>query len=322
MRGFLIPLLLLGSLTPSAVAQQAGEQTLPPGYLTTLANAGSPFPFVDIYDQVFQWHYDGAGFQAGQPVLITEISVRALSSGIGAFDLAGLEVVLATSPTEYGVGSHAPIFADNLNADATLVRSGPFVHTGTGSSQWMPLGLSGSFVYDPASDDDFVVQLRKCGQNLTVNGYIETSSGSAGQVGGNMYADLSSCTGTTQTTQWLEAVPVIRIEYQLLPVGPQLALVGSCGQPGSGVAGGGYTPSRRVALGWGSGPGAVTLAGSVCSGTVVALQAPTLAALATADAAGDVSFLPPAGIPASACGSVQLQALDLATCTPSNVLAL
>lgn len=106
------------------------------------------------------------------------------------------------------------------------------------------------------------------------------------------------------------------------PAGPSLALFGNCGQAGSGVSGSGYTPGGFVAIGYSFQAGAFVLPNGGCAGTQLGIVVPILAALLPADANGDFSYPPANGVPNGACGAVHAQAVDVMSCTPSNVLSL
>ncbi|KAA3607268.1 MAG: hypothetical protein DWQ01_16365 [Planctomycetota bacterium] len=85
----------------------------------------------------------------------------------------------------------------------------------------------------------------------------------------------------------------------------------------------GASANGNVAIIYAFGTGSFTIPnGFACAGTVLGLSSNniTLLTTITADANGDASL--PGGVPAGACGNVAVQALDLATCTPSNVVNL
>ena len=106
------------------------------------------------------------------------------------------------------------------------------------------------------------------------------------------------------------------------PQGPSISLLGSCGTVGSGVAGTGMTPNGLMGLAWSQSQGQFVIGGAACVGTTVDLVNPRPIAVVSADASGNALVAPGAGIPAAGCGVVFVQALDIGTCTASNVLAL
>ena len=95
----------------------------------------------------------------------------------------------------------------------------------------------------------------------------------------------------------------------------ELTISGAC--PGSSFLHlVGATPNGSVALSWGTAEGPVTLPPGPCAGTEIGLADPNLLDVLTADQAGRISLERAVG--ASACG-LFVQALDVATCGPSNV---
>jgi len=234
------PISILGALaaclalsTFSYAAQ--GSQSLPPGFLTIEGNGSSSYPFNATADHKWQWHYDSSTFAATGPVLISQVYVRSTSlSANMSFDFPALEVVMASSPTDYQVLGHDPVFDNNLNPDATVVRvMAPWGGNNVPPLTWISLEMDQPFLYDPSLGHDFVLQLRKCGNNVTWGESIDGQSGMSGTVGGNRYGDLADCNATSQTFNNNEFVPVIRIDWAL-PGGPQMQ-VGTlvAGQSGS-----------------------------------------------------------------------------------------
>ncbi len=82
----------------------------------------------------------------------------------------------------------------------------------------------------------------------------------------------------------------------------------------------GATPSRAVAVVYGAGDGPTTVPGGFpCAGTMLEVGGPGLAYQQfTADASGNVTVT--TNVPAGACGSLRIQALDVASCATSNVV--
>ena len=97
--------------------------------------------------------------------------------------------------------------------------------------------------------------------------------------------------------------------------GVTLAFSGSCPGPMT-LTVSGASSNGDVAIGWSSNPGSFTVPGGACAGTTVDLQAPQLLTILTSDAKGQASLN--RDVAGGACG-VRLQALDLSSCTPSNV---
>ncbi|MFK5956175.1 MAG: hypothetical protein QM477_07000 [Planctomycetota bacterium] len=80
----------------------------------------------------------------------------------------------------------------------------------------------------------------------------------------------------------------------------------------------GATPLGSVAIAYGS-PGTFTIPAGSCIGTVLDLNAPTLAGFFTADAAGSLSL--GFSLPSTFCG-LSVQVVDLTTCITSTVAVL
>ena len=99
---------------------------------------------------------------------------------------------------------------------------------------------------------------------------------------------------------------------------PQLVVAGAC-PGGVSVSLTGATPEGQVAFGWGTGEGRFTLPAGLCFGAEIGLADPHRLIVLTADPSGAISRNETLG--AGACGRL-LQALDVATCTPSNVAGL
>lgn len=100
---------------------------------------------------------------------------------------------------------------------------------------------------------------------------------------------------------------------------PSLSITGTCpGQVQLDVTG--ATSGGTVAFVYASGPGSVTIPSGVCAGTQLGLNASArLINTVTADGNGDATLV--GNAPAVACGGV-VQALDVSTCTTTNVVGL
>ena len=218
------------SLTPWAGAQTQ-VQSLPRGLDTTEANSSTGFPFASGTSHVWQWHYDSLEFDATGPIRISEIYVRSKSTAPAmTFDFPSVEVILASSPTDYSIAGdgvnpgYNTTFANNLNPDAKVVKSStPFTGTSVLPQTWAPLGLDSDFVYDPTLGQDFVLEIRSCGANqIWPAGSVDGQSGPSNFNGGNRYGVTSNCVATASTTQNDEFVPVILIEYTTSNPNPSL----------------------------------------------------------------------------------------------------
>jgi hypothetical protein len=268
-----LPTTLVTILLSTALFAQS-NQSLPAGFLNTTGTSSTAYPFNSNTDHKWQWHYDSAQFTAMGPITITEIWVRAstATATVAPFGISNFTVTVASSPTDYslagsgGLPGHDPIFANNLNADQTIVRSGPWNHPGAGPSgtaaaTWIPFGLTSTFSYDPTVGNDFVIQLESCGVLSTWATSLDGSTGAAFAVGGNRYGDISSCSAPIFTFNNNEFVPIVRIDYlernlfALSQTGPGLGnLTVSLTQLSSTAIGGFTIVSTLTALPVGSGP--------------------------------------------------------------------
>ena len=104
------------------------------------------------------------------------------------------------------------------------------------------------------------------------------------------------------------------------PSGPTLGLAGGCPGPVQLTAAN-CTPGGGVAFAYSLTQGAWTVPGGpACVGTVLPLVQPVLLGTVPADAAGTAPF--GGNAPPAACGRVAAVAVDLTSCTPTNVVAL
>lgn len=204
-------------LVPAAVAQSS--QSLPAGLMATDGNGATSYPQNNTSDHRWHWHYDSAEFVNQGPQIITEIWVRASAptAAVGAFSFNNFTVTLIEASTDYIVGAHDPIFANNI-LNSAVVRAGPWVGgpvpaSGGATATWIPMGLTSSFLYDPSTGNDFIVQIEKCGTTATWGASMDGSSGSPGQNGGNRYGSTSSCVATSSSFNNNEFVPCVRIDY-------------------------------------------------------------------------------------------------------------
>jgi hypothetical protein len=248
----------MGLISAALCCGQTQQQTLPNGWMTVDPTGSSAWPFNQATDHKWQFHYDSSQFVATGPVTITDIAFRAATptTTVAAFSFPSVVITMASSPTNYSVAptatqpGHSPTFANNLNPDATVVRTGPWSGgpvppSGGTTATWIPLGLTGTFTYDPTLGLDFVLQIEKCGNTSLWAASIDGPSGAAGTIFGNRYGSGSSCTATMSTLQNNEFVPVVRIDYILGGGGPAEWQVN---QPGSsldvnGIIGSAFAPA-------------------------------------------------------------------------------
>ena len=117
------------------------------------------------------------------------------------------------------------------------------------------------------------------------------------------------------------SVDTVRLDNGGQPVGPGLALVGSC-PGGMQLRATGMTPGGPVVFYAAPAPGATVVQGPTCSGLVLPAASPSRLPLGsqTADANGLVVVSRPAS--ASLCGTLQLGAVDLTACVATGLVAL
>jgi len=213
-------LLAVAALSLASLSSAQSSQTLPVGLDAVQGGAGTSYPFNSTTSHIWQWHYDNANFTQTGPITITEISIRALTptQTISAFDFPSLVVTCAEATTDYQVGAHDPVFANNLGVNQAVVRSGawtggPVGPSGGSTATWIPFGLTTPFTFDPTTGADFIIQLETCGPLATVGGSIDGRSGSVGVNLGNRYGDTASCSSASYSFNNNEFVPVVLIEY-------------------------------------------------------------------------------------------------------------
>jgi hypothetical protein len=221
----LLSVVFVATLSIDALAQSS--QTLPAGFDNVQGASGTAFPFNQTASHKWQWHYDNSNFTQSGPIRITQIYLRALTTAqtIAAFDFPSVTVTCSAATTDYRVGAHDTVFANNLGANTQVVRSGPWTGgpvppSGGATATWIPIGVTAPFLYDPTSGDDFIVQIEKCGTNATFGGSIDGRAGGVGVVLGNRYGHLSDCVAPTQNSNNNEYVPILRIDYTDATSGP------------------------------------------------------------------------------------------------------
>jgi hypothetical protein len=117
------------------------------------------------------------------------------------------------------------VFANNFNADVTVVRPGAR-YRGIGQTVigWEPLGLRAPFIYDPSQGQDFVIQIRSCGIGVMWGQQGGNSEalwyeapfwqwGIRGTIGANSYYSNNSCNETAHTVYGYESLLYTRMEY-------------------------------------------------------------------------------------------------------------
>jgi hypothetical protein len=185
-------------------------QVLPAAYESTPGNSFTSVPFDTADSQVWQWHYDSAQFAEQRPLRIREVEIRPNGATFTSFSFPSVEIVLAESSTDYAAANHLTTFADNILRSQVMRAAGPW--SGPATAGWLPLGLTGAFLYDPSGGNDFIVQIRKCGSG-TLMGPLDGQFAPGGTIGGNRYGHISNCAALTENFRNNEFVPIVRISY-------------------------------------------------------------------------------------------------------------
>jgi hypothetical protein len=178
------------------------------------------------------------------------------------------------------------------------------------------------------ADDHFVEVSTDGGSTWTIVWTAFTSGANGYEIRPEVI-DLSNYAGESQVqvgfryigseTQWtIDTVIVVDAA-----TGGSLQLIGACGQPNSYLFVQNVTPLANIAL-----LGSPSTGGRLYSSPACSVLASSLGAwpgiLVTFKAAtgfGTAEFTRPGGIPATACGKF-VQAFDMATCLPTNLLQL
>lgn len=210
-----------------------------------------------------------------------------LSATAGAFwDMDGAST--------FGNGTEPIIGAGNYAGTVTWSPTGGQDPTLTAT--FSPALANGEFVRFGA-DTDFFVSDPCPGGNFATGGAVVTVVDSAGNTTTCTYAFID--TNTSEATCG--------------SAGFTLATSDSC--PGTMTfTVTGETPGGDIAFIYGV-PGSFTQGGTPCTGTMVGIANPTIAQFGPATSASGT-------VPAGACGTIRVQAVDVATCTVSNFIDL
>lgn len=209
------------------IRYRPASQTLPSGFDQVDGNGSVGWPFTTSTDQKWHWHYDSSQFDAGGPIVITELWVRPRNpaSFLGAFSFTNVDVTLATAFTNYVQVQRWQEFGLNI-VEQRLARTGPWsggpvVPSAGNTATWVPLQLQTPFVYDPTLGHDFIVQIETCGGGVPWSTTMDGRFGGAGTQGGNRYGHNADCTALFENTVSLvnDFVPIVRIDYQPLTTG-------------------------------------------------------------------------------------------------------
>jgi hypothetical protein len=190
------------------------------------------------------------------------------------------------------------IAGSNFPVVPTVSPDGSVIVFGTAFS----FGMNGKLVAVNATDSSVLWTLPITGPSAGVAGPVAFSTD-----GNTVYAPITEIGGVNK----LWAVSVNGASS----AEPVLTLSGSCpGRVTANVTG--LTPGASVQIWNGKGAGSTTINSGSCAGTVLDLAKARVLATRNADASGNLSLR--LNLQATSCGK-PLQAIDLATCSTSNV---
>ena len=133
-------------------------------------------------------------------------------------------------------------------------------------------------------------------------------------------ADIAAVEVTSNTYHWTPFFD--NHEFGNLQTGPTLTVLGTCGQPGSGVEATNMTPGGTVGFAASPSNAGTMVPAGPCGTVAIDLGQPLfVVGMVQADVNGVATVLPGNGIPSVACGWY-MQAFDMATCTASNLANL
>ncbi len=209
-----LPLSLAAALLAAPAFAQDQYQTLPSGFDAVEGDGSTAYPQNTNSDEVWQWHYDASEFEANGPIRITDIAVRPKQGlGIAAWSFDNWTVTLGESPNEFDAPDS--VLGKNFIRSETC-RTGswsggpliPLPFGTVGGRVWM--GLTSSFVYDPSTGNDFVIQIEKCGSNLLFG----TSIDGVWNDNGSRIGNNADCTADIANFAQSNFAPIISIRYQ------------------------------------------------------------------------------------------------------------
>ena len=244
---------------------------------------------------------------AAQTIDVDQPSNTTCMAGFGQIDMAQSFIPNASDCSGAGVFMSA-----GLGSSETLTISlyegglpgqgGTMIASGTGTATpglwfdvfWTPVAVTPGNTYYL----DFSVTVSMCYAGDTANPYA----------GGQVYAN--SGYGSFPTFDYTF--------HTYTGGGLSLAVTGAC--PSVTFTVSGATPFGGIALLTGTSASSFTVAGGPCAGITLGVSPPTLRTVLGADASGGLSLS--ITLPAGACGAMFLQAVDVSSCSPSNVEAL
>lgn len=210
---YLAALLALGLSTLSAQGTFGTPycQTLPPNLENATTSQTSTIPFgldpvppSTVARSRTQYIYDSSMFCNQGPIEITNLSFRARSEALenlSGGDWSDVTILLGTTADLTTVTG---AFNTNYATGPVMVRSGPFntgpITIGTGpTGDWISLGLTSTFTYDPSMGQDLVVEIRRCEGTSAIAGPLTPLPGAGNDVINSPLARRVSATGSVGT---------------------------------------------------------------------------------------------------------------------------
>ena len=282
----------------------------------------NPLQFWNVYEGNGFFNYEGltAPFGAIQERFILEAGLASPLAGAFELDFRLLWEEIASLPAGSGVTLTHVVLLDSGLGEIARVGYEDVDTFGGGSLVFTT--PNGAFAVPQAAAGDAVVTvLRDSSGQLSYS-----TSGSGGNASGTfgiaaapvafLRVQVEHSTFCGPCGPFLEPTRFDWIEFGAAG-GPVLLRSGACPGPVSFTVDQ-ATANSPVALLFGA-AGSATKPSGLCAGTTVAIAQPRLAAMLTADGAGHAALA--ANLPVGACGRT-VQAVDVATCTPTNSLVL
>ncbi len=213
---------LLGLLA-APLGAQVQSQTLPAGFDALDGSGSSTSPLGTSAQNRWQLHYDSGEFVgATGAIVIQEVYLRVdENEGAVSWDHPSFEVLMATATTDYQNGSHDTVFDNNLGPDRLVVRPGTQFAGSANGGDWVPVGMTQPFQYDPTSGNDLIIQLRTCG-TLTSGGFSMDTEVSSSPIGGARYGHTSDCGAASQNNGSDLVSFIVKIDY--VPASPSIVV--------------------------------------------------------------------------------------------------
>ncbi|MCB9884917.1 MAG: PKD domain-containing protein [Planctomycetes bacterium] len=201
---------LMAATALAAVASAQFQLVAPDGYANAEGNASNTYPWQRNASSIrIQFIYDSSHFTNQSvvgPIIISNLRYRAnaTTSTWAGGSWPNVQIDMATATSDYLTPSTT--FATNMGLDLTTVHSGAVtVQPGTGNGTGVPgpwyidIPLSSTFLYDPTSGNDLVVDIQLDGTGWTGTSISADHVSSTGTPP-PMMSRVYSTSGPTATT--------------------------------------------------------------------------------------------------------------------------